>query len=171
VRIYSIGHGARDIDEYLATLASRSIELVADVRAFPASRRHPHFGKDALAKVLEASGVEYEWLPALGGRRRLSRDPSPNPSWQVEAFRAYADYMDTASFAEGLAALLAAAERKTTAFMCAETHPSQCHRRLIADKLWSLGHEVIHLITPKRAEPHLPPPFLRVEGDVLRYDG
>jgi len=53
--------------------------------------------------------------------------------------------------------------------MCAETHWSQCHRRILSDKLWSLGHEVVHLITAARAEPHQPPPFLYVEGDRLRY--
>jgi hypothetical protein len=54
--------------------------------------------------------------------------------------------------------------------MCAETHPSQCHRRLIADKLVVLGHPVVHLITPQRRESHVCPPFLRVDGDRLRYD-
>jgi uncharacterized protein (DUF488 family) len=139
------------------------------VRAFPGSRRHPHFGRESLEKSLPAAGLEYHWVPALGGRRKLKKD-SPNRAWQVAGFRAYADYTDTPEFAAGLAWLLELAAEKPTAFMCAETHWSQCHRRILADKLWSLGHEVIHLISPSRQEPHHPPPFLRVDGAHLRYD-
>jgi uncharacterized protein (DUF488 family) len=114
--------------------------------------------------------VRYLWLPALGGRRQAAEGPSLNPAWRVAAFRAYADYLDSPEFQGGLDALLAAAARAPTAFLCAETHWSQCHRRLIADKLWSLGHEVLHLISPTRVEPHHPPPFLRLDGEHLRYD-
>jgi len=53
--------------------------------------------------------------------------------------------------------------------MCAETHPSQCHRRLIADRLTTLGHDVHHLISPAREESHTLTPFLRREGDRWRY--
>jgi uncharacterized protein (DUF488 family) len=171
VRIFSVGHGARPLEELIETLAAGGVERVVDVRSFPGSRRHPQFGREALAAALPRFEIGYTWLPALGGRRRLGPDPSPNPSWQVDAFRAYADYTDTPEFARGLDELLALAAARPTAFMCAETHWSRCHRRILADKLWSLGHEVIHLVTPTRAEPHQPPPFLRVDGAHLRYDG
>jgi uncharacterized protein (DUF488 family) len=170
MRIYSIGHGTRGFDELVETLASAPVTRLADVRSFPGSRRNPQFGREILEGSLAGAGVEYRWLPALGGRRKLGPGPSPNPAWRVDAFRAYADYMDSDEFRAGLAELLALAGGAPTAFMCAETHWSQCHRRLIADKLWSLGHEVIHLITPARHEPHQPTPFLRVDGDRLRYD-
>jgi uncharacterized protein (DUF488 family) len=167
VKIWSVGHGARSLEELVETL--RGIECVADVRAHPGSRRHPHFGKEALERSLPPAGIDYHWLPALGGRRKLKKD-SPNPAWQIVGFRAYADYTDTPEFARGLDSLLALAAARPTAFMCAESHWSQCHRRILADKLWSLGHEVVHLISPSRSEPHHPPPFLRVDGEHLRYD-
>ncbi len=171
MRIYTIGHGQRSFEELVETLASGGVELVADVRSFPGSRRNPQFSREQLELALPGAGLGYVWLPALGGRRRLGPGPSPNPAWRVDAFRAYADHTDSAEFHRGLAELLALAERQATAVMCAETHPSRCHRRILADKLWSLGHEVIHLIEPTRAEPHQPPPFLRIDGDHLRYDG
>ena len=170
MRIYSVGHGARSLDDLVATLGAAGIATVVDVRSFPGSRRHPQFGREALAASLPARGVEYAWEPRLGGRRKRGPLPSPNPSWQVEAFRNYADYMDTEEFAGGLAALVERAARAPTAFMCAETHWSQCHRRLLSDKLWALRHEVVHLITPTRVELHHPPPFLRIDGPRLRYD-
>lgn len=170
MRIYSVGHGARPLDELVRTLASARVRQLVDVRSFPGSRRHPQFGKEALMASLPERGIAYHWEPRLGGRRRRGAQPSPNPAWQVEAFRNYADYMDTPEFAAGLDALLALAAREPTAFMCAETHWSQCHRRLLSDKLWTLRHEVVHLITPFKKELHHPPPFLRVDGPRLRYD-
>jgi uncharacterized protein (DUF488 family) len=170
MRVSTIGHGARTLDDFLATLAAGGVTQVIDVRRYPGSRRHPQFGSEALAASLAERGLAYAWLPDLGGRRGRSPGPSPNPAWQVQAFRNYADYMDTPAFASGLERLLALGEAQPSAVMCAETHPSQCHRRLIADKLASLGHEVVHLITPTRSEPHRSPPFLRIEGDRLRYD-
>jgi uncharacterized protein (DUF488 family) len=171
VRIYSVGHGARSIDDFVATLASAKIAAVVDVRSFPGSRRHPQFGKEALAVSLGERGVEYAWEPRLGGRRKRGPVPSPNPAWQVEAFRNYADHMDSEEFAAGLAALTERAARMPTAYLCAETHWSQCHRRLLSDKLWALRWEVVHLITPFKKELHHPPPFLRIEsGARLRYD-
>jgi uncharacterized protein (DUF488 family) len=169
--IFSVGHGARPLDELVRTLASAGVRRLVDVRSFPGSRRHPQFGKEALASSLPAHGVAYRWEPRLGGRRRPSATPSLHPAWLVDAFRNYADYMSTPEFAAGLAALLVDARAEPTAFMCAETHWSQCHRRLIADQLWALRHEVVHLIGPERQEPHHPPPFLRIlDGARLRYD-
>jgi uncharacterized protein (DUF488 family) len=170
MRIYSVGHGARSLDDFVQTLGAAKIATVVDVRSFPGSRRHPHFGREALEQSLPARGVAYAWEPRLGGRRPRGKVPSPNPSWQVEGFRNYADHMDSVEFAAGLSALLALADRAPTAFMCAETHWSQCHRRLLSDKLWALRHEVVHLITPFDKQLHHPPPFLRIEGTTLRYD-
>lgn len=170
MRVFTVGHGARPLDDFLATLRAAAVAGVADVRRFPGSRRHPQFGRDALPAALADAGLRYDWLPALGGRRTAGTAPSPNPAWRVDAFRHYADYMDTPAFAEGIDALLALAGARPTAVLCAETHPSQCHRRLIADKLAVLGHEVVHLLTPVRREAHVPPPFLRVDGGRLRYD-
>lgn len=169
MRIFTAGHGARTLEDFLETLASGPAEQVIDVRRFPGSRRSPHFSSDLLAESLATHGLGYAWLADLGGRRKLDKKTSRNTAWRVDAFRAYADYMDTPEFLSALEQLLELAALRPSAIMCAETHPSQCHRRLISDKLASLGHEVVHLISPKRSEPHQPPPFLRVDGDRLLY--
>ncbi len=170
MRIYSVGHGARSLDELVETLAGAGVTQLVDVRSFPGSRRHPQFGREALAASLPARGIAYAWEPRLGGRRKRGPAPSPNPAWRVEACRNYADYLDSPEFAAGLQALLERAAHAPTAFMCAERHWSQCHRRLLADKLWTLRHEVVHLVAAGQAELHHPPPFLRVDGPRLRYD-
>ncbi len=149
-----------------------SVDLLVDVRSVPRSRTNPQFNADAIAAPLAAAGIGYRHLKALGGLRHRPKDapPSPNTLWRNPAFRNFADYAQTQAFRSGLDELLALAAERPTAFLCAETHWSRCHRRILADKLWALGHEVIHLIDPTRAEPHRPTPFLRVDGAHLRYD-
>jgi uncharacterized protein (DUF488 family) len=168
VRLFSIGHGARPFDDFAGLLESAGVERLADIRRFPGSRHSPQFGREELERALGGRGVGYRWIPRLGGRRSKTAG-SPNTAWRVEGFRNYADYKDTPEFAAGLAELLELAAGAPTAFLCAEVHPARCHRRLVADKLWSLGHEVVHLVEPRRSEVHVPPPFLRVDGDRLRY--
>jgi uncharacterized protein (DUF488 family) len=126
---------------------------VADVRRFPASRRHPHFSRENLEPALRERGVDYVWLPALGGRRS-PRPDSANTGWRVAAFRGYADYMETREFGGALDGLLGIARSRRTAIMCAESLWWQCHRRLIADALLALGHDVMHIMSRDDATPH-----------------
>lgn len=144
---------------------------IADVRAFPSSRRWPHFNRKPLEQALHVRGVQYDWIPALGGRRHKGRPDSPHTAWTVAAFRNYADYTETGEFAEGLDQLLAAARQHRTAFMCAEALYWQCHRRLIADRLVVLGHHVLHIQTRDRVVEHRFPDFARVVDGRIIYDG
>ena len=170
MKLYSFGHSNRSWEEFLAPLTAHRIAGVADVRAFPASRRWPQFNREALAQGLAQGSIQYAWLAALGGRRRRTRDDSPHSAWQVESFRNYADYMETAEFAVGLQELLTLAAAQPTAFLCAEALYWQCHRRLIADALTVAGHEVHHIQGRERSEIHKLTPFARVVDGKLIYD-
>ena len=171
MRLFSIGHGARTLEALVATLAAAGVTQIADVRAFPGSRRHPHFGRAELERSLPAAGVAYAWLPQLGGHRKNRAGASRHPGLAEDAFRAYADHTDSPELAAGLARLFALAAERSTAFMCAERDPAGCHRSILADKLWSLGHEVVHLVDPGVERVHQPPPCLRVDASgSLRYD-
>ena len=151
--IWTVGHSTRSTDELLAVLSAHRIELVADVRRFPGSRRLPHFAADALEQSLASVSVAYRWFPSLGGRRRP--DPaSINLAWRHPAFRAYADHIATEEFAEGLFDLMLLAGGLRTAIMCSEILWWRCHRRLIADVLTSLDVRVEHIRDESAAEPH-----------------
>ena len=170
--LYTIGHSNRPLDEFLKLAAAHEIRCLADVRAFPSSRRWPHFNREPLAASLAHHDVRYEWVPLLGGRRHgPPRPDSPHTAWTVAAFRDYADYMDSEEFSKGLEQLLALARNAHTAFMCAEAPYWRCHRRLISDRLVVLGHKVLHIQTPTRAVEHHLPGFARVVGGRLIYDG
>src|SRR5438046_2493601 len=129
-QIWTIGHSTRAFDEFAALLQEQRIELLADVRLFPGSRRYPHFGKDQIEAALEREGIGYAHFPELGGRRKPQPD-SPNTAWRNKAFQGYADYMWTDSFRQGIERLMKLADERRTAVMCAEAVWWSCHRSLI----------------------------------------
>ena len=162
--LWTVGHSTRSASEFLLVLAAQRIELVADVRRFPGSRRLPQFDASALREALAARDIAYHWIEALGGRRRP--DPaSPNVGWRHPAFRAYADHVSTEEFAAGVFELLLLAGGLRTAVMCSEVLWWRCHRRLIADVLTSLGVAVVHIFDATKTEAHrLTAPARLVDG-------
>ena len=168
--IFTVGHSTRTATEFLRLLNAHGIEGIADVRRFPASRRHPHYSRDALAGLLAASGLRYTHIAELGGRRQPLKE-SRNSAWQNSSFRAYADYMATPEFSRALAALRQYAEGAPTAVMCAEAQWWRCHRQLIADALIARGMDVRHIVSAANAAVHALTPFASVEGDQVSYPG
>jgi uncharacterized protein (DUF488 family) len=165
MRLYSIGHGNRTLEELVATLREASVGRLVDVRRHPGSRRFPHFGRDALAESLPLAGIVYDFRgEELGGRRRAAPS-SRHPAWQDPSFRAYADYTDTPPFRAAIERLLEAARAEPVAFMCAERLWWQCHRRLVADALTLRGAEVEHLLGPGQHAPHALHPDARAGED------
>jgi uncharacterized protein (DUF488 family) len=169
-RVWTIGHSTRTAEEFLALLVEYGIEAVADVRRHPGSRRLPQFGSAELAANLHAHGLEYLWLPQMGGRRRPLPD-SANTAWRNLSFRGYADYLETEPFAEGLVELVSLACGFRTAVMCAEAVWWRCHRGLIADVLRWLGFDVIHILGPRSAVGHPYTSAATVRGGRLSYGG
>ena len=166
--LYTVGHSTRTLEEFVELLGVHGVRAIADVRRFPGSRKYPHFGEAALARSLPAAGVRYQPMPALGGRRRAAPD-SPNTGWRNEGFRGYADHMQSAEFAAGLAALIELARATPTAIMCAEAVPWRCHRSLVADAMIVRGWDVLDITGPRAAKAHELTAFARVDGSRITY--
>lgn len=169
--LYTIGHSTHPIEEFIELLTGRRVEVLADVRSYPSSRRWPQFNQEALRQSLEAAGIEYRWLKLLGGRRRSTRDDSPHRAWKVAAFRAYADYAGEPDFDAGLHELIEIATKGRTAIMCSEGLWWQCHRRIIADHLLISGWSVEHILPAGKLASHELPEFASVHAGQLIYDG
>jgi len=167
VKIWTIGHSTRVIDNFIAALEAHGIKALVDVRSLPGSRRYPQFNKETLAGALSERGIRYEHFPELGGRRKAKPD-SKNTAWRNASFRGYADHMETDEFRRGIARLVdlaneagptarpASSTRSVAgvAIMCAEAVWWRCHRALISDFFKARGIEVIHIIDEKKAESH-----------------
>lgn len=167
--IYTIGHSNRAIDAFLDLLQGEQIELLADIRRFPASRAHPHFNAGPLSASLAEVGIAYRHFVDLGGRRNTRLADSPNTGWRVDSFNRYADYMTTREFAAALDELATAAAEGRTAMMCSEAVPWRCHRRLVSDALIVRGWEVRDIVSKSAAKPHALTPFAHVESGRLSY--
>lgn len=166
--VFTIGHSTRSLDELVELLRANDIELVVDVRTAPGSRRVPHFAKSSLGAQLPLRGIEYIHLPELGGLRKATSG-SANAGWRNASFRAYADYMQTEAFLAGLNRLMAMANGRKLAIMCAEAVPWRCHRSLIADALTARGVEVREIIGWRPARLHTMTSFARIDGDRVTY--
>ena len=131
-----MGHGARSAVAFVFLLQQSRIATLVDVRAYPVSRRHPQFSRDALSASLKDAGIQYRWEgKALGGMRKGG----------------YAAHMETPLFVDAASALIGS---DRVCIMCAETNPADCHRSHIADWLVAHGERVLHLIQPGESREH-----------------
>ena len=151
--LWTIGHSTHSLEAFLGILRAHRIEALADVRLLPGSRRYPHFNREALEQSLTNIGLGYQHFPELGGRRKPRAD-SQNTAWRNQAFRGYADHMESGQFQHGMGNLQSLAGKKRTAIMCAEAVWWQCHRALISDWLKSRGVEVLHILSENKVQPH-----------------
>jgi uncharacterized protein (DUF488 family) len=167
--ILTVGHSNHEEGEFVELLRGAGVELIADVRRYPGSRRQPHFERTALAGILLEAGIGYRWLgESLGGRRKPAEN-SPNGAWESDQFRGYADHMGSDQFASGLAELEQLGRERRVAMMCAEAWWVRCHRRLIADALMARGWRVLHLGSNGRLTEHQLTDFALVEDERVTY--
>lgn len=170
--LYTIGHSTRIFEDLVAVLQEHHIELLADIRSIPMSRRLPQFNRDHLEQALPQHGVEYRWLKSLGGRRKrmLPKDESPNSALRSDSFRNYADYMLTPEFTSAVQELILIAEQKRAAYMCAERLWFRCHRMMVSDWLTAHGHNVLHIDDQRPPKAHEVMREARLDSDRLIYD-
>jgi uncharacterized protein (DUF488 family) len=172
--IFTIGHSTRSFDEFVGLLASAGVTVLADVRAFPMSRRYPHFNREALVENLPRAGIAYAHMPALGGRRKKQPgiDPVTNAAWENQSFHNYADYALGDDFAAALRRVRQLADTDTPAVCCAEAHWSNCHRRIITDHLLAAGEDVRHILGPNRITTAEMTPFaVESSSQAVTYPG
>jgi uncharacterized protein (DUF488 family) len=137
VELFTIGHSNRAWVEFAALLEAHGIDAVADVRRYPASRRHPQFDRAQFERELPMLGVAYVWLgDDLGGMRD------------------YDEHMRSAAFARGVARLLEFARSRRLAYLCAEKLPDHCHRNRLSDALVARGITVTHVIGKDEVRRH-----------------
>jgi uncharacterized protein (DUF488 family) len=132
--LYSIGYEKARLADVVGTLAAAGVATLIDVRDRPISRR-PGFSKHQLAAGVEAAGIRYLHLQALGtppeGREAGRRREWPRFWGIVEAKLASAE----AELALHEAASVAQAG--ASCLLCYEADWRCCHRRRVAE---ILGH-------------------------------
>jgi len=134
--VESVGYEGRTIDEFIADLTARRIDVLVDVRLNAVSRRRG-FSKTALGNALTDAGIAYLHLRALG-------NPQDNRAAfsgaNVESGRqAYRALLATPAAAGALEELAQLAKDKHVAVMCFERDEQHCHRLVVIDELIAVG--------------------------------
>ncbi len=146
--IFTIGHWTCPQETFLEPLRAAGVELIADVRAQPGSRRNPQFGRDAMPNWLHEAGIDYLHLAELGGRRpKQPVDTAINAGWQNASFKNYADYTLTQPYREGTTPIAS----RHSGLACSA---GRCRPTLTAFALW---FRLTTLVTASASTPPRPP--------------
>lgn len=168
MKIYTIGHSNRYINEFIQLLNMFNIKKLVDVRSIPKSKHNPQFNQEDLKKSLHANKIKYEYIDGLGGFRPIAKN-EVNAGWINKSFKGYADYMQTEDFKKNLDKLIEIAKKEQIVIMCAEVLPWKCHRSLISDALTIRGIQVEDIISEKSPDIHKIKPWAKVEGLNITY--
>ncbi len=131
-KIYTIGYEGATIADFVRTLQVSGVERLIDIRQLPISRRKG-FAKRALSEHLEAAGIEYVHVKALGdpkeGREAARRG-------DYEKFReVFTNHLDTLVAKDALSDAVNMVEEKTSCLMCYERDHKTCHRSMVASEI------------------------------------
>jgi uncharacterized protein (DUF488 family) len=130
--LYTIGYEGTNIDQFVATLKTVGVQLLADVRALPLSRKKG-FSKSRLRDRIEQEGMRYVHLRELG-------DPKPGRdaarAGRLDQFRKiYNRHLAQADAQASLHELAKLVSEQSTCLMCFERDPAGCHRLIVASAL------------------------------------
>lgn len=128
--LWSAGYEGRDIDSFVASLLDSRIDVVADVRLTPISRKKG-FSKTRLGQALAEAGIEYTHLRGLG-------NPKDNraPFWdgRLDVGRArFRGMLRSEEAKTDLECLAKHARQSRVAVLCFEKDESRCHRQVVLE--------------------------------------
>jgi uncharacterized protein (DUF488 family) len=145
--IYSIGHGNKKIEDFIAELKYFNIEYLLDIRSKPFSKWNPQFNQSALESELKNQEIAYVYVgDTLGGL------PEDRSCYDINGKVIYDLIRQKDFFIEGLKRLTTANEKKIrVAIMCSESKPEECHRsKLIGQELLKNNISLNHIVSENR---------------------
>ena len=132
--IFTIGYEQATQAAVVSALRDAGVEVLADIRYLPLSRR-PGFSKSSLRAAVEEAGIEYRHFRQLGtpaeGRAAARRGD------HATLAQVYAGQLELPEAMAQMAELRALAEDKRVALLCYERDAAECHRSLLFDALLS----------------------------------
>lgn len=130
--IFTIGYEQATQAALVDSLRDAGVEVLADIRYLPLSRR-PGFSKNSLRAAVEEAGMAYRHFRDLGtpsdGRAAARRGD------HVALERIYSGQLELPEALAQMAQLRALAEEKKVALLCYERRAAECHRSLLVSAL------------------------------------
>ncbi|UWQ42495.1 DUF488 domain-containing protein [Leisingera aquaemixtae] len=147
--LYTIGYEGSSVDDLIATLRALNIEVLADVRELPLSRKKG-LSKRKFAELLASSGIRYVHFRALGDPK-AGRDAAK--AGDFDKFeQVFLAHLNTEAAQLSLQELLEIAKVEKTCMMCFERCAIHCHRSYIADVAATEEFEIYNLVADRPAE-------------------
>lgn len=132
--IWTIGYEQVTQAAVIGALRDAGIEVLADIRYLPLSRR-PGFSKTSLKAAAEEAGIAYRHFKQLGtpaeGRAAARRGD------HAAFAESYAGQLELPEAIAQMAELRALAEERRIALLCFERDACGCHRSLLSDALFA----------------------------------
>jgi len=132
--MFTIGYEQATQDAVVSALREAGVEVLADIRYLPLSRR-PGFSKSSLRAAVEEAGIAYRHFRDLGtpadGRAAARRGD------HAELARIYAGQLELPEAIKQMAELRALAEERRVCLLCYERNAVGCHRSLLFDELFA----------------------------------
>src|SRR5689334_12388029 len=130
--IWTIGYEQATQASVIDALKGAGVEVLADIRYLPLSRR-PGFSKSSLRAAAEEAGIAYRHIKPLGtpaDGRAAARSGN-----HAELSRIYAGQLELPEALAAMAELRDLAGEKRVALLCYERNAAECHRRLLIEAL------------------------------------
>jgi uncharacterized protein (DUF488 family) len=143
--LFTIGYQGSTLPAVLATLREAGVAHLIDVRAVPQSRK-PGFSKRLLCASVEAEGMRYTHLRALG-TPKSGRDAARHGD-VAAMHRIFRKHMQGAEAEADLARAAAIAAAESACLLCFERDHAQCHRSIVAELM---GARPVHLLPAEAA--------------------
>lgn len=129
--VVTVGYEGRSAEQLIDALLLEAVDVVADVRLTPLSRK-PGLSKRRLAAALASVGIDYVHLPALG-----------NPKDNRDAYRAgdegsrdrFVSLLAEDDARDALTQLDDLLPHARVALLCFERDAATCHRELVGAEL------------------------------------
>jgi uncharacterized protein (DUF488 family) len=146
--LYTIGYAPHEPDSFADILRRHGVTAVVDVRSSPWSAYKPEFGRKRLEAWLPEAGIRYVWLGEVLGPRW--KDPAVHSGGRPD----YELIARHPAFRRGLERLRRIMDGSTTAIMCAEKEPLDCHRTLLVARRMKDHADIRHILADGSVEPH-----------------
>ena len=146
--IATIGYENATLAQVIDALKQARVALLIDIRDAPVSRK-PGFSKKIFGASLEAEGIRYWHVRALG-TPKAGRDAARRGD--KKTFHAiYEKHFASEEAQLALTEVMRAAKVTKACLLCYEMDHDRCHRQIVADAMADQGFAVEHLAA-------LPPP-------------
>lgn len=158
--IFTVGYEGLDIDQFINLLRLSNVDTVIDIRELPLSRKRG-FSKNGLREILQANGLGYRHIVALGCPKWIRNQYREDGDWSRYK-RDFKSYLTSQGAV--VTELSEIAQENHCALLCFEADYQMCHRSMVADAIHlDCGLQVDHLHsaalkTNKPAQRHLARP-------------